>query len=189
MKLGIIAEDDSDVGVVSQLTRRMVRPKKIAFKRFVGNGCGKIIRKCHAWAETLVRQGCLWVVIVHDCDRNDENALRRKLEAAVAGVNSRANIVLIPVREIEAWLLFDSKAIASTFRQQRKLPRLPGDPESLQDPKKKLGEIVWKTYRKQYLNTIHNEVIAKNLDPHLLNKASSFRLYPPFVATLKSELR
>ena len=188
MKLGIIAEDDSDVGVVSQLTRRMVRPKKIGFKRFVGNGCGKIMRKCRAWAEILVRQGCLWVVVVHDCDRNEENALRQKLKAAVAGVNTRASIVLIPVREIEAWLLFDPKAIASTFREGKK-PVLPGDPESLQDPKKKLGEIVWKTYRKQYLNTVHNEIIAKNLDPQFLKKARSFELYPPFVGALKRELR
>ena len=188
MKLGIIAEDDSDVGVVSQLTRRMVRPRKIGFKRFVGKGCGKIMRKCRSWAEILVRQGCLWVVVVHDCDQNDEEALRQKLEATVTGVNARASIVLIPVKEIEAWLLFDPKAIASTFREEKK-PRLPGDPESLQDPKKKLGEIVWKTYRKQYLNTIHNEIIAKNLDPHFLNKARSFELYPPFLGTLRRELR
>lgn len=188
MKLGIIAEDDSDVGVISQLTRRMVHPRKIGFKRFVGNGCGKIMRKCHAWAEILVRQGCLWVVVVHDCDWNEEKALRQKLEAAVNGVNARASIVLIPVREIEAWLLFDPMAIASTFRGGKK-PHLPGDPESLQNPKKTLGEIVRKTYQKQYLNTIHNEIIAKNLNPKFLNKARSFELYPPFVRALKGELR
>jgi hypothetical protein len=188
MKLGIIAEDISDVRVLSQLTRRMVRPKKIGFKQFVGRGCGKIMRKCRAWAEILVRQGCLWVVVVHDCDRNEERALRQKLEEAIAGVNTRASIVLIPVREIETWLLFDPNAIASAFREGKK-PRLPGNPESLQDPKKILGEIVWKTYRKQYLNTVHNEIIAKNLDPQFLNRARSFKIYPPFVSTLKQELR
>jgi hypothetical protein len=83
------------------------------------------------------------VVVVHDCDRNDEKALRQKLEAAVVGVNAHASVVLIPVREIEAWLLFDSKAIASTFKKEKK-PHLPGDPESLQNPKKTLGEIIWK---------------------------------------------
>ena len=188
MKLGIIAEDDSDVGVISQLTRLMVRPRKIGFKRFIGNGCGKILRKCHAWAEILVRKGCLWVVVVHDCDQNDENALRQKLEAAVTAVNARASIVLIPVREIEAWLLFDSKALDSTFKKDRK-PHLPGDPESLQDPKKTLGEIIWRAYRKQYLNTIHNEIIAGNLNPKFLSRARSFAPYPPFVRALKQELR
>jgi len=188
MKLGIIAEDDSDVGVISQLTRRMVHPRKIGFKRFIGNGCGKIMRKCHAWAETLVRQGCLWVVVVHDCDRNDERTLRQRLEAAVFGVNAHASVVLIPIREIEAWLLFDSKAIASTFREERR-PHLPGDPESLQDPKKTLSRIIWKTYRKQYLNTIHNEIIAKSLDPKFLSRAKSFEPYPPFVQALRGELR
>lgn len=188
MKLGIIAEDHSDVGVVKQITRRMVRPANIGFKNFVGNGCGKIRRKCRAWAEILVRQGCSWVVVVHDLDQNNENSLRRQLETAVADVNSLANIVLIPVQEIEAWLLFDSNAIATAFKA-KKIPRLPKNPESVNHPKETLDDIVWKTYQKRYLNTVHNERIAMNIDVVLLYRARSFAPYPPFVEALKTEIR
>jgi hypothetical protein len=188
MKIGIIAEDISDVKVIKQFTRKIVRPKRIGFNRFIGNGCGKIRRKCCPWAEILVRQGCLWIVVVHDLDTNEEKPLRQELESAVAGVNAYATIVLIPVREIEAWLLFDPNAIASAFREN-KVPRLPRNPESLIDPKKVLSDLVWKTYRKQYLNTVHNEKIAMNVDVFSLNKAKSFAPYPAFLRALKGKLR
>ena len=103
-------------------------------------------------------------------------------------MNARATIVLIPLREIEAWLLYDAEAIAGAFKG-RKVPRLPGDPESLQDPKKALRAIVWRTYRRHYLHTVHNEIIAKNVDTQRLRRARSFVSYPPFVATIGADLR
>jgi hypothetical protein len=58
MKMGIIAEDDSDVAVLRELTLSLLKPSRIGFKHFVGHGCGKLRRKCRAWACNLVRQGC-----------------------------------------------------------------------------------------------------------------------------------
>jgi hypothetical protein len=157
-----------------------MKPRNIGFKRFVGNGCGKLRRKCRAWAENLVRQGCPWIVVVHDLDQYDENKLRAELNHAIADVRARATVVLIPSRMIESWLLYDGEAIAKAFNERKK-PRLPHDPESLPDPKDYLEKLVSKEYDKQYLNTKHNELIARHVNIDLLNKSRSFAPHRPFV--------
>lgn len=184
MKIGIIAEDDSDVAVIKELTLSMLRPKQVGFRRFVGDGCGKLRRKCGAWAKILVKQGCPCIVVVHDLDINEEQQLRNDLSEQIAPAKAKLTVVLIPKREIEAWLLYDGKAIASAFRQ-KKSPKLPGNPENLADPKKHLRDLVWKTYRRDYLNTVHNAVIAKQVDPAKICPCASFAPHLPFVKALK----
>jgi hypothetical protein len=171
--MGIIAEDNSDVEILREITLMLLRPRKIGFRRFVGNGCGKLRRNCDGWARNLVQQGCPFIVVVHDLDIHNEQELRAHLTKAVATAKTKASLVLIPKREIEAWLLFDSAAIAAAF-QVTDSPPLPGNPESLPDPKRHLRDLVWKRYRKHYLNTVHNQLIAKHIDVSLLRRSASF---------------
>ena len=187
MTLGIIAEDKSDVAVLRELTLTLLRPQKVGFKHFVGHGCGKLRRKRRAWADNLVRSGCRWIVLIHDLDRNIEARLRHELETAIANVNSRSSIVLIPVRELEAWLLYDPNALRLAFNGHS-LPRLAGDPQLIEDPKLALGNVVWRAFRKKYVNTIHNERIAKKINPVRLQRSSSFRPFGPFIDELKRHL-
>ena len=183
MKIGVIAEDDSDVMVIKELTLSLMKPRKIRFKRFVGGGCGKLRRKCRAWAENLVRQGCPWIIVAHDLDTCNEKELRAELSNAIADCRAEATVVLIPCREIEAWLLYDAEAIARAFNERQR-PRLPHNPELLAEPKEFLGELVHREYDKEYLNTRHNELIAKNVDVARLRKSKSFAPHPPFVAQI-----
>jgi hypothetical protein len=188
MKIGIIAEDDSDVAVLSAFTLALLRPNTPGFKKFVGRGCGKLRRKAAAWARNLVQQGCLSIVVVHDLDTHNEVQLRAQLAASIAPAGARANVVLIPKREIEAWLLYDRAAIAAVFRKTAR-PSLPGNPESLADPKKYLRDLVWRKYRKTYLATVHNALIAKEIDVSLLRRSSSFSPHFTFAAKVKLMLR
>lgn len=188
MKVGLIAEDDSDIGVLREFTLSLIKPYKVGFSRFVGNGCGKLRRKCGAWAKNLVLRGCPCVVIVHDLDDNDEAELRRLLTRAIAPARARASVVLIPKREIEAWLLYDGDAIAGAFGE-RKRPKLPGDPESLADPKRHLRDLVRTNYNKEYLNTVHNPVIAKKANTSRLRGSPSFAPHFGFARTLRAMLR
>ena len=188
MKMGIIAEDDSDVAVVREVTLSLLKPHHIGFNRFVGDGCGKLRRKCGAWALNLVRQGCPWIILVHDLDVRDEGPLRAQLTKALKHARPKASVVLIPRREIEAWLLYDSAAIAAAFNENQRA-KLPGNPESLLDPKKYLRDLVWKMYRKEYLNTVHNARIAKRIDATLLERSASFAPHPIFIATVRKMLR
>jgi hypothetical protein len=186
--MGIIAEDDSDVAVIRAVTLSLLRPHAIGFKKFVGNGCGKVRRKCGAWARNLVEQGCSWIVAVHDLDVHDEVTLRAELSEAIATAAAKVSVVLIPKRQIEAWLLYDGTAIAAAFNESRR-PPLPGNPESLLDPKKHLRDLVWRRYRKDYLNTVHNAVIAKHIDVSLLRPSSSFAPHVIFTRTVRTMLR
>lgn len=188
MKMGIIAEDDSDVEVLAEITLNLLKPYSVGFRRFVGHGCGKLRRKCASWAKNLVQKGCCWIVVVHDLDVHDERELRVQLTRAVDGSGAKTRIVLIPKREIEAWLLYDGHAIAAAFREQ-KSPKVPGDPESLVDPKKHLRDLVRKQYRKEYLNTLHNSLIAKRIDVSFLRKSASFAPHFDFTKTVRGMLR
>jgi hypothetical protein len=84
-------------------------------------------------------------------------------------------------------LLFDSAAIAAAF-QVTDSPPLPGNPESLPDPKRHLRDLVWKRYRKHYLNTVHHQLIAKHIDVSLLRRSASFTPHFAFVATVRKML-
>jgi uncharacterized protein DUF4276 len=187
MKIGVIAEDDSDVAVLREITLTLLKPRPIGFKKFVGDGCGKLRRKCGAWAGNLVRQGCPWLIVVHDLDVNDEAQLRAQLTAAIAPAGARASIILIPKREIEAWLLYDGRAIATAFKEQH-APLLPGNPEMLGDPKKHLRDLIRRRYGKQYFNTIHNVQIARHIDPSMLRGSRSFAPHFGFTLALKKML-
>jgi len=188
MKMGIIAEEKNDVEVLKALTLRLLRPKHIGFKSFVGHGSGKLRSKCRAWVENLVNGGCSWIAVVHDLDINNERILRAELTSAIDTVRTKGNVVLIPKKEIESWLLYDANAIAKAFKDRR-LPRLLGNPETLRDPKKYLRDIIWSKYRKPYLHTVHNEMIAKHIRITCLARSSSFTPHRPFVRQIKQTLR
>lgn len=189
MKVGIIAEDDSDVAVLRVITTKLLRPKTVGFKSIISHGCGKLRRKCDSWAVNLVNRGCPYIVLVHDLDDYGEQYLRETLTKAIAPAKAKVWVVLIPKREIEAWLLYDADAIAAAFEESSRL-KLPGNPEALPDPKKKLGDLVWTKYRKRYLNTVHNARIAEHLDVSFLAaKSKSFSPHPEFAIKVKALLK
>jgi hypothetical protein len=188
MNIGIIAEDDSDVDVISAITLTLLKPQVVGFKKFVGGGCGKLRRKCSAWARNLVQQGCLWIIVVHDLDENDEAELKAHLTTAIRDCGAQLTIVLIPKREIESWLLYDARAIATALRERIHLP-LPGNPENLVDPKNHLRSLVWNRYRKIYLHTTHNGRIANQIDPALLRRSRSFSPHFDFATRVRDLVR
>ena len=124
---------------------------------------------------------------VHDLDVHNEQQLRFELMGAVAAATVRPNVVLLPRREIESWLLYDAAAIIRAFREHER-PRLPGNPELLTNPKRHLRDLIWTRYRKNYLNTVHNGLIAKFIDASLLGRSSSFRPHFGFICAVKEQL-
>lgn len=188
MKMGIITEDDSDFDVITKLTLALLEPRRVSFKKFVGDGCGKLRRKCGAWSQNLVSQGCSWIVVVHDLDEFDEDDLRTTLTAAVAPSRAKDYVVLIPKREIEAWLLYDAAALAAAFNERRLLS-LPANPESVINPKEYLGRLIWAKYRKRYLHTLHNAKIAQYISTSALGSSKSFIPHSEFVERIKSKVK
>lgn len=180
MNIGIIAEEKSDVDVIYELTCKLTDESDFSFKKFIGHGCGKLRRKCTVWAENLLLRGCNHLIVIHDLDKNNESKLRRELNNNVKDIGFKGYIILIPIKEIEAWLLTDSDALKNVFNMNNK-PKLPGKPEWEDKPKERLREIVWKTCKKHYINTIHNKKIAAALRIDNVLKCKSFQTYPEFI--------
>ena len=181
MKIGVIAEDNNDVDVLYEITCKLTKENSFSFKKFVGHGSGMLRRKCTAWAKNLLLRGCTHLVVLHDLDENNENELRKKLNDCVKNIKFKGYVILIPVKELEAWLLTDSKSLKDVFHMAR-LPKLPNNPEAVRRPKEKLKEIIWKYTSQYYFNTIHNRKIAASCRISKLKMCKSFRPYPVFIS-------
>ena len=183
MDIGVIAEEENDFEVLAAFTSKLINPRRYAFKPLYGHGCGKLRRKCAAWATNLVRRGCKALIVLHDLDDRNEQTLRQELASELGGSGCSNQVILIPIYEIEAWLLSDPIAIKIAFRMKM-IPKTPGNPEHICHPKEHLRNIVWKNCKKRYLNTIHNEKIAQAARIHLVEICSSFRQYPEFLRSI-----
>ena len=180
MRIGVIAEEQNDVDVLRELTSKLTNENTFSFKKFVRHGSGALRRKCVAWADNLLIRGCTHLVVLVDLDDNNEEELRLELTNSVRHRGFDAYVILIPVREIEAWLLADAKALQNVFAMV-KMPKVPKSPEAIRRPKEKLRDIVWNATKKRYLNTIHNKKIAAASRISKLRICKSFRPYPLFI--------
>ena len=169
-KVGLIAEDLSDVEVLKLLVKKLTT-KTISFAHFVGKGCGPLKRKTPAWCKNLQQKGCTKIVLVHDLDKHDESELRVKLESIMNQSTTLKQLVAIPVEELEAWLLSDASAISSALSMPKPLKPIH-HPETIASPKEYIRDIVWKlsNRKKQYVNSVHNRLIADLIDVNLIDK-------------------
>lgn len=162
--VGVIAEDDCDVDSVRVLIHRISGNAHISIRKFVGRGCGKIKRKCNAWASQLKDRGCVTLILVHDRDANDLMKLRDQIEQAIAPCPIDKHLICIPTEEFEAWLLSDPEAIRTSMNLRKKL-KIKGWPEQINSPKEYLGHLIHygSDGEKIYLNTKHNAKISEVL--------------------------
>ena len=154
---------------------KKISTSPLSVKKWVGHGCGKIIGKCKAWTEDLHLKGCKCVVIIHDLDKRDIGELRRSLAAAMQQCASGPHVIVIPIHEIEAWLLADQEAIKRALKLRGSINQIP-NPEALIRPKETLRDLIWQKSEKrlEYLNTLHNEMIAKECSLPNLSRCASF---------------
>ena len=179
--VGIIAEDKSDVDVIDVIIGKSTTAR-YSTKSFVGNGCGRIRNKCREWAQNLCERGCRLLILVHDLDTNSERELRRALEQALGHSPTQQSIIVIPVREIEAWLLSDHNAIRAALNLRRAVKKIP-NPESIARPKEYLRDLVYRISEKKttYLNTIHNAKIARASEVSNFRRCESFQPLEDFI--------
>jgi len=182
-KIGVIAEDDTDVEVVRELINKLAHGKVFSIKKFAANGCGKLIGKCHQWSIQLRERGCNLLIVLHDLDERQVNQLKQQLENALNNSPIIKRIVVIPIKEIEAWLLSDHQAIERAMNLKQKVTRV-ANPESIADPKKYLGDIIYlKSGKIKHYLTNDNPKIAKKIDLLNLRRCSSFIPFENFINT------
>ena len=173
--VGLIVENQSDEDVVYGLLAKLVT-KPFGRRRFHSRGCGKLRSKCVAWAKDLYTRGCRALVVVQDLDQNELVQLRLALEALIATTAFAKRAVVIPVREIEAWLLADERAIQTSLALRNPVAATRS-PEHEADAKRRLYEVIFAASdrRVEYVNTVHNKRITTQADPEIIEaKCPSF---------------
>jgi len=180
-RIGIIAEDDSDVDVIRSIISKVTR-RKFGIGKFVGHGCGKLRSKCRAWSGNLRKRGCRVLILVHDLDSGDLGDLGTSLAGALAPCPINPNIIVIPVREIEAWLLADHEAIRKAMNISKQVGKV-SNPEGIPRPKEHLRDLisVRSGHKIRYVNSIHNVKIAEACSLSSLRRCSSFRPLEDFL--------
>ena len=181
--IGIIAEDNSDFEATKSLIKRISNKNNISFKKSIGNGCGKIMRKACHYAIDLKKRGCDMLLLLHDLDRNDLNKLFQDLTSKLSNSPITKKLICIPIEEIEAWFLSDPEGIKNAFKLKRK-PNIKGNPENIKSPKEKLGEFVYQCSKENiiYINTKHNQKLADTVSLELMRqKCSSYKQLHDFI--------
>jgi hypothetical protein len=184
-RIGIIAEDDSDFAVIKELICRITDKRSLTFKKKAGGGCGRVRRKCVAWAEELKTANCTMLILVHDRDRHNYAALHEQLVTIMSGSSFTNRYICIPVEELEAWFLSDPDTLKSSLRLD-KPPRVSGIPEEVDSPKEYIEDQVrtCSQGRVTYLNTVHNLRIAEAVSiPKVLSKCPSFQRFHEYVSS------
>ncbi|WP_223297730.1 DUF4276 family protein [Catenulispora acidiphila] len=100
--------------------------------------------------DVLGREGHFDLVLYHHDGAPVASAKAKVEEVRDAVLSTRAEPVvpIVPLRETEAWLLADPKALASVLGLAlplvtARLPKRPKDAEAVLDPKALLNEIAW----------------------------------------------
>lgn len=180
-QIGIVAEDNSDVEVISEILSKYMQRNNFCVKKFIGGGCGKLRNKCDSWVSSLFKSGCDHVFVFHDLDRNNEKSLRTLLKKKISPDKYPNSLIVIPIEELEAWLLSDVDAIQKVFS----LPKTPSkihECENVPSPKEHLEDIVWKIGKKRYVNTIHNKKISQHTSLENLRRCESFVNFDIYVS-------
>lgn len=169
--IGIIAEDNSDFDTIKILINKIIK-KNISYKKNIGNGCGKIKRKCKDYVDDLQRRNCDLVIIFHDLDKNNYNTLHDSLQNKIKDCVIINKFICIPIEEIEAWFLSDTEAIKKTFKIKKNI-KIKGNPETIASPKEFLQNLVYKSSNNTIIfnNVKHNAKIAENVDLNILSKS------------------
>jgi hypothetical protein len=174
MQLGVIAEDQSDVDVLQLVVQKLTK-KTFTIQKFVGHGSGKILGKCRAWADNLHQRGCDRLVLIHDLDNKNRDALRNTLNVALTPCPVAQHVIVIAIQEIEAWLLADHVAVTQALSLKRPVGKI-ANPETIIRPKEYLRDLVYQRSGKsmRYINTVHNKLIAAKVSVKNLRRCTSF---------------
>lgn len=124
---GILGEDKSDVATLKVLIRRLERSDSIPVKTKGYDGCGEMLRKGAKQLRLFTRLGCNRFVVCYDSDGEEPNARYHKIVESIirpSGLTGLREIIciLIPVQEIEAWILADIEAVSNIIKSWHPKP-------------------------------------------------------------------
>ena len=192
MRYGIMGEDRSDVDALKIIIKRLADQYSLdtpAFHQKGYQGWAEMFVKGAAQLKLFERLRCNKIVICFDADGPQEKAhTRREKIRNELILPSQINVsiscfALVPVQELEAWILADLHAVKKIITSF-KLPKPFSSPERIASPKERLMKISRcpTTRKARYCPAKDNERAAKYLDFRLVEtKCPSFCGFVDFV--------
>jgi len=180
---GILGEDSSDVETLTVIVRRLAGNESLPIKTKGFGGSGGLLTKGRRILELMAAQGCDRFVVCIDADGpNPQPNYQRVVESVTepAEVDAAACIV-IPVQELEAWILADIQAVSRILSSWT--PQPVKNPEGIAKPKEHLVRLSRKKNAKpRYITTVHNGRVAEYLNlGEVMRKCPSFLPLREFV--------
>lgn len=181
--LAVLAETDSDVEVLVAIIRKLLENPRLPIKKKGFNNCSELKRKGARVMRMFAKAGVDRFIICHDADSPNPAGAFHQVESRIvkaAGLKTPACII-IPVEEIEAWLISDELAISRVIPTFKLRPE--NRPEGISSPKEWLERKSRGAGSKpKYIHNIHNQIVARHLRLDLVSqKCPSFRVLTKFV--------
>jgi len=180
---GILGEHDSDVATLKVLVRRLAHNESLRIKGIGCGGGGEMLRKGAQHLRVLQDWKCMRFIVCHDADGPYPNPKRELVTREVvkpSGID-QACCVVIPVQELEAWILADIECATKIFTSWKPSPIQ--NPERIARPKEHLERLSRDSkQRPRYSHATHNERMAKYLDlEKVRQKCPAFEVLVAFV--------
>ena len=180
---GILGEDLSDADTLKVLVRNIAADDSLKIKTKGFDGSGNLLKRGAGILKLYESEGMTHFIVCHDADGTDPSENHDKVMDKViqpSGISDNYCVV-IPVQELEAWILADIQAVTNIFKSWR--PRAITNPESIQNPKEHMEKLSRTAKgRPRYAHATHNDRIAKYLDlAKVEKKCPSFKPFADFV--------
>lgn len=159
----VLGEDKSDFATLKVLIRRLANNHGIQVKGRGFGGHAKLLKDGGEFLTSMANTGCTKFIVIHDADQKPANEIKQELVRKIvkpSGVQSGI-CLLVPVQEIESWLLADLAAANKIFSGWT--PKSVETPESLNNPKEHLEKLSQIGCRPRYQHATHNEQLAKHI--------------------------
>lgn len=172
---GILGEDNSDVDTLKVLIRRLHDKNNLQKTRIAGTGyqgAGELLKKGARGLKALSSQGCTRFIVARDADQKDIQELHAEVVGKIINPSKITGLIciVIPVQEIEAWLLADLCKAVNTFPSWTPSKDIT-NPESISKPKEEIIRLISKPNGKSlYNHTAHNQKLAEHISLELLAK-------------------
>jgi len=191
----VLGEDDSDVDTLKVLIRRLAMEPNLPIKKKGYGSCGEMLNKGAKHLKLFKEEGCTRLIVCYDSDGQDKQerfneALEKVIRPAgippyITGMSlcgmEACCCIVIPVQEIESWILADIQSVSKVFSGWRPAP-IRQNPETIESPKEFLEKLSRQGVRPRYSHAAHNKVVAEHINLGLVrNRCESFGALVDFV--------
>jgi len=166
----IIGEDNSDVETLKVLVKRIAKTPNLSVRTKGYTGGPQLLERGAAQLNAYRELGCNRFIICYDCDNELPAERYKKIidriinKSDLRNSNSSESIcALVPVQEIESWILADLSAVSKIISSWKPTACF-SNPEVQESPKEELAKLSRNMQRKPlYNHVVHNPRVAEHL--------------------------